>query len=242
MEIQALTRLPENTHGRDFLVGDLHGCYHSLVRQLDASAFDPSADRLFCVGDLVDRGPDSLRCLQLTREPWFHSAWGNHEDLMLEGLSAAQGSSAFELWMANGGEWALACDSDDLKQQITAHAEATSLAIEVPVDGYRVGLVHAEVPGNRWACWSSPLSADDRNQAIWSRATIINALRGRPVPPVAGIDQVFFGHTPLAAPAHLTNRLYIDTGAGYPGGEPTLFELKKVLWRNPGSFPQPFRP
>lgn len=242
MQIQALHVLPENTRGRDFVVGDLHGCYDALLRQLDDKAFDPTVDRLLSVGDLIDRGPDSHRCLQLVREPWFYSVWGNHEDLMLSGLSAAQGSSAFRLWMLNGGDWALASDLDDLKRQITAHAETTSLAIEVPVAGRKIGLVHAEVPGDRWSCWSSSLSADDRNEAIWGRTTLMNVYRGKPCPPVRDIDHVFFGHTPLASPAHVANRFYIDTGGGYTGGEPTLLALKEALTLSVGSSPAPFRP
>lgn len=242
MDIQPLNVLTENTRGRDFVVGDLHGCYDALLRQLDDRAFDPAVDRLISVGDLVDRGPDSWRCLQLVREPWFHSVWGNHEDLMLEGLSASRESSAFQLWMLNGGDWALASDPDDLKRQITAHAETTSLAIEVPVAGQTIGVVHAEVPGDHWRCWSSPLSAQDREQAIWGRTTLMNVLRGKPGLPVGGIDHVFFGHTPLASPAHVANRFYIDTGGGYPGGEPTLLELKEAISQSFDSSPAPFRP
>ncbi len=35
MDIKALTVLPADRRGRDFVVGGLHGCYDSLVRQLD---------------------------------------------------------------------------------------------------------------------------------------------------------------------------------------------------------------
>ena len=69
MQLQPLTVLPENDRGRDFVVGDLHGCYDALMRQLDARGFDPAADRLLSVGDLVDRGPDSRRCLSWSGNP-----------------------------------------------------------------------------------------------------------------------------------------------------------------------------
>lgn len=242
MQVQPLNVLTENIHGRDFIMGDLHGCYDALIRQLDDRMFNPEVDRLISVGDLIDRGPDSLGCLQLVREPWFYSAWGNHEDLMVSGLSATQNSSAFRLWMLNGGDWAMASDLDELKAQITAHAETTSLAIEVPVGGRKIGVVHAEVPGDRWTCWSAPLSAQEREQAIWGRTTLMNVLHGQPAPPVRGIDHVFFGHTPLASPAHVANRFYIDTGGGYPGGQLTLLELKEAISQSFDSSPTPFRP
>ena len=114
--------------------------------------------------------------------------------------------------------------------------------MEVPVDGQRVGLVHAEVPGNDWGAWSSRLSPEDREQAIWGRSTIMEVLRGHPAPPVTGIDLVFFGHTPLTSPVRLSNRVYLDTGAGYPGGEPIVLKLAHALSQRFDSTPAPFRP
>lgn len=47
-----------------YFVGDLQGCVKQLDRLLDAIAFDAKFDELWCVGDLVARGPDSLACLE----------------------------------------------------------------------------------------------------------------------------------------------------------------------------------
>lgn len=105
--------LPANKVGRDFVVGDLHGCRMMLDRLLAEVRFDPAVDRLFSVGDLVDRGPDSMGCLALLNEPWFHAVRGNHEDMMLEFVwetlqyaapIKVQSSHAF---LKNGGEWIL---------------------------------------------------------------------------------------------------------------------------------------
>ena len=48
-----------------WVVGDIHGCFALLMAKLRACRFDPWQDLLVSVGDLIDRGPDSLRCLQL---------------------------------------------------------------------------------------------------------------------------------------------------------------------------------
>jgi bis(5'-nucleosyl)-tetraphosphatase (symmetrical) len=48
-----------------FLIGDLQGCRGALQRLLVAIGFSPSRDRLHVLGDLVNRGPDSLGVLEV---------------------------------------------------------------------------------------------------------------------------------------------------------------------------------
>jgi serine/threonine protein phosphatase 1 len=57
-----IKKLPANTQGTDYVVGDLHGCFKLLERLLADVQFDKANDRLFSVGDLADRGPDCVLC------------------------------------------------------------------------------------------------------------------------------------------------------------------------------------
>ena len=51
-----------------FAVGDLQGCLAPLERLLESARFDPARDRLWLVGDLVNRGPDSGNCLRYVHD------------------------------------------------------------------------------------------------------------------------------------------------------------------------------
>lgn len=77
-----------------YVIGDVQGCYHSLRKLLDEIRFDLFRDRLWLVGDLINRGAGSLEVLRLLVE--YHTqrpssvtvVLGNHD---LHALAAAEG-------------------------------------------------------------------------------------------------------------------------------------------------------
>lgn len=64
-----------------YAVGDIQGCYAPLSRLLENINFDPAQDTLWCVGDLVNRGPDSLEVINLLKslKNQCVSVLGNHD-------------------------------------------------------------------------------------------------------------------------------------------------------------------
>jgi len=64
-----------------FVIGDLHGCLDPLQRLLDKIQFQPGTDEVWFVGDLVNRGPQSLETLRFVRSLGSDAVCvlGNHD-------------------------------------------------------------------------------------------------------------------------------------------------------------------
>ncbi|WP_430460235.1 metallophosphoesterase [Thalassolituus sp. LLYu03] len=202
-----LLKLGVNAHGRDFVIGDLHGCVSAMHRQLATLNFDYARDRLICVGDLVDRGPEPAEAMALLHEPWFFSVIGNHEQLIYEGFNEGIDASR-ELILQHGGDWIL-----NQPRHLWSHwfrqMEDMPLGIELENHlGQRVGVVHAEYPLSDWADFES-MSSEQAKRAIWAREPFREQTPGS----VAGIDFVIYGHNVTDTELHIGNRFYIDAGA-----------------------------
>ena len=223
-----VARFAQNESGRDFVVGDIHGMFAHLRSLLDRIGFDPANDRLFSVGDLVDRGPESPAALEWLGYPWFHACRGNHEQFAIDSLDAAQ----FDLWVNhNGGGWWLDLD-DSAHDRYRAAFANLPLAIEVETASGVVGIVHADVPPlMEWNRFTELLRARDHDAAlyaIWSRNRVLG--NGPRSPVRGGVARVYCGHTPTRSTVQVENVHYIDTGAvyvheGYAGARLTVVEV-----------------
>jgi serine/threonine protein phosphatase 1 len=206
---QHVKRFERNTLGRDFVVGDIHGCFEALEDCLNQIGFDGTIDRLFSVGDLVDRGPASELALEWLAKPWFHAVRGNHEEMA---ILFATGEMRTDVYLANGGAWFVAKDKNEQFPYVDAF-DKLPYAIEVETDKGLVGIVHAECPFVRWSDIEPALASENgetfKQMMVWSRDRIDNDDRR----PVLGVVAVFVGHTPQTEPVRLGNVFYIDTGA-----------------------------
>ncbi len=70
-------------NGRRIFIGDLQGCREEFEALLSKVGFDPAGDTLHPVGDLVNRGPDSVGCVRLCRDLGARPVLGNHDVHML---------------------------------------------------------------------------------------------------------------------------------------------------------------
>lgn len=92
--------------GRRFAIGDIHGCSRTFKKLLFEELRIERTDSLWCVGDYIDRGPDSKGVIDLIldlRNDGFNitTLRGNHEQMMMDSL---KDEVHLWLWMANGGD------------------------------------------------------------------------------------------------------------------------------------------
>lgn len=222
--------------GRDLICGDIHGCFSLLSKALAAVDFDVARDRLFSVGDLVDRGPESDRALEWLALPWFFAVAGNHEDFAIRWPAGFMDPGNY---LQNGGAWNLS-NPPDVQRDFSEAFAALPVAIELQTSAGLVGIVHADVPGPSWpafveALQSPALSKAARERLIdcaqWSRTRHERLDREA----VAGVRAVVVGHTPMDAPTTLGNVHFIDTMGWRPPGRFTLLDAETLRPASPAS-------
>ena len=127
----------------DYALGDIQGCYGALQRLLEQLDFNESRDRLWFVGDLVNRGPQSLAVLrfikQLPRPPRI--TLGNHDLYLLDQLINPKPKR----------------NQDDTLDEILSAPDRDELAdwlrhqhIVIHAPGLKLVMVHAGIP----PCWT----------------------------------------------------------------------------------------
>ncbi len=212
--------VPENT--RVYSVGDIHGRYDLLLECLekierDAATFDGDTFEVF-LGDYVDRGPQSAEVVKTLASGQSGARTriclkGNHEEMLMQCLRDPH--SLFE-WLNYGGRETLASYgindgggdiSRDLEsihsQLLEAVAGAPRTFFERLESSFELGdyyFVHAGIKPKR------KLSEQTDDDRLWIRDEFLQFSGYHP-------KRVVHGHTPVAEPEVLPNRINLDTGA-----------------------------
>lgn len=225
--VQYVKRFSKNELGRDFAVGDIHGHFTRLQAALDAAGFNPEVDRLFSVGDLVDRGPESNLVDLWLAKPWFHAVRGNHDDYVCRLATVDR-----ENWIHNGGQWFF--DLPEGRQhELCIAMQDLPIAIEVETEFGKVGIVHADCPLPSWPDFTSILEnyTDHPGRvrramasAMWLRERVTY----EDTSGVKGLHALVVGHTTHNDPVVLGNVYHIDTAGWHHMGRFTLLDLRTL--------------
>lgn len=213
----------KNIKGRDFAVGDIHGCFNKVAIAMNMVKFDKTVDRLFSVGDLVDRGPDHYQLLEWLEQPWFFPVRGNHEEMLLDVLRYPDNRQAYEFHFCNGGSWFYDVDKAT-QMKIAIELNKLPFMIEVDTSYGSVGIIHADVPFYDWIQAIEAIESGSHTataNAIWSRTRQIVKLDI----PVRNIDRVYVGHSTVKKETILGNVHNIDGGMGFENGNCILVQF-----------------
>lgn len=206
--------LPTNSRGRDFVIGDLHGEFATLQKALDIVSFDFERDRLLAVGDLIDRGPNSADCLRLTQKPWFHSALGNHEDMM---LASFQSPGKQRFWFDNGGRWWLE-ESEESRTKLLELAACLPHVLVIGEGDARFNVLHAEYEDDDAGLFDGHYLGQGWDEILWGRSNISHYNRSCVAQEYwpkkrVGLSPTFVGHVTLPdGYVELDSHIYLDTG------------------------------
>lgn len=109
--IGSIEYFDENKDGRDFICGDIHGDIKALYSAMKSVGFNKKVDRIFCCGDIVDRGNSNIEALEMLEKDYFFSTLGNHEVLFESTDPIYDKNKDYEieinrkLHKENGGNW-----------------------------------------------------------------------------------------------------------------------------------------
>lgn len=229
----------EITHntGRVFIIGDLHGCYDDFLAKLEEVGFNFDEDLCLSVGDLVDRGKQSLDCFNLIYKSWFKAVRGNHEQFCADYFTSIENDVDSELkqsHLANGGEWFYKLP-DDVMKKIADDVNDMPIALILNRGDKKYLVMHGDMP-------STFLNIDDlksglqssnqetyMNTILWGRRLIKRIINLGTPSGFSGVDKVYFGHTVIPDVKQSLNYVFLDTGCVfkeyYPWAKLTMLEI-----------------
>ncbi len=197
-----------------YVFSDVHGHAATLERVLDT--ISPSQDDVFyCLGDMIDRGPDPIRVLKTVRGlPNAHVLMGNHEDLMMACLKHPEDKIDAFNWGMNGGQPTtdgLAAIGDEA-DELVAWVEGLERFAFTQVNDQDYVFVHAGLnpeftfSTEAWndTSFSSLRDAQSPDDLLWIRDEFWGAEKTGLVDSSGRGPIVIAGHTPTPYLARMT--------------------------------------
>lgn len=197
-----------------YAIGDIHGHFEKLD-QLLTKCIEHSAGRTFriiCLGDYVDRGPQSKDVVQFLMAAQDSYAGrlvclrGNHEQMMVTAARNSAPDNITRHWLANGGQATLASYGVDEAPFIPGSHIEWLAALPLMFRSQGRLYVHAGIaPG-------VPLDLQRDEDLIWIREPFLSSSDKHEL-------FVVHGHTPTQSqmPDLRENRLNLDTGVAWGG-------------------------
>jgi serine/threonine protein phosphatase 1 len=222
-KLELIRVFPCNLTGKDYICSDIHGHFSILQQALNDVGFNERTDRLFCLGDLIDRGDESCLALEWLAKPWFFAIQGNHERMLINTIER-QSETLWRQWMMWGGDWAENMDFSELQPFYEAF-QKLPVAIEIELNnGKSIGLVHAELPDQcDWNQVKNLLrtiepekieAIRETSDMLWNKnQPLLPQEKLFQVESVKNIDHVFHGHTIVEDYLTISNRTFMDLGA-----------------------------
>jgi diadenosine tetraphosphatase ApaH/serine/threonine PP2A family protein phosphatase len=205
-------------NGRLIAIGDIHGCHQEFAELLVRLA-PGSGDRVVLLGDLVNRGPDSSKVIQLARDHGAVALLGNHELRLLNYRRTGRKEYLKDGDLDTHGK---------LRPEDWAFLEAMPLTLEEPE--LNTVFVHGGfLPNETWR--KQPAEVVTRIQVIDRDGRPAKRADKPDAPSWAelwsGPPMVVYGHTPRPEIHRLKWSVGIDTGCVL-GGHLTAYELPEM--------------
>lgn len=197
------------THRR-IVIGDVHGHYDTLMILLDAIA-PAGDDKVYFLGDLIDRGPQSAQVVEFVKQSAYPCLLGNHEQMLIEVLGHGDiHGPTLQAWLYSGGHSTINSYGEEGVRQDHIDWMRT---LPTYLDLGDIWLVHAGVHPRL------PLEQQTAEQFCWIREEFHSIQE-----PYFSDKMIITGHTitftlPGVMPGKIAQGwgwLDIDTGAYHP--------------------------
>jgi serine/threonine protein phosphatase 1 len=171
-----------------YLISDIHGEYDLFIKLLEQINFNTKEDKLYIIGDVVDRGKDSIKALQYIygNQDSMILLKGNHEDMMINAFKYYDNYH----WFSNGGK--VTFDeymnlSKTEQNKILKYINELPCLLQIQVDNKKYILSHAGIQTDHNG---NIIETQDQDFMLWSREEFLNDTE------ISNDVMVVVGHTP----------------------------------------------